>query len=74
MASIALPEDYLQSTSPINWTLDDFADWITINHFDDKKKIIYYMKTGLNNYSENDSDINVRKKADDLLNSLKVRI
>ncbi|CAG8670241.1 9222_t:CDS:10, partial [Funneliformis mosseae] len=68
---MALPNDYLQTTSPINWNLDDFANWIATNHSDDKKKIIYYMKTGLKKYSENDSDINVMRKADDLLNSLK---
>ncbi|CAI2167142.1 12208_t:CDS:10 [Funneliformis geosporum] len=68
---MALTGDYLQSTSPINWTLDDFADWIAINHSDDKKKIITYMKSGLNNYSKNVSNVNVKKKADDLLNRLK---
>jgi len=67
--------DYLRSTSSTKWTLDEFATWIAANHSDDKKKIIDYMKKSLENYSSAvHVDVNIRQKAADLLNDLKVRI
>ncbi|CAG8609633.1 3275_t:CDS:2, partial [Racocetra persica] len=59
---------YLQYTSPPDWNLDAFADWVATNHSDDKKKIIDYMKKSLEIYSNNiHINPDARQKADELL-------
>ncbi|CAI2190518.1 12017_t:CDS:2, partial [Funneliformis geosporum] len=59
--------EYLDNTSPNVWTLDGLAEWYINTFFCDKKKVIEYIKTALENVRDNQqvSD-EARKKADEL--------